>query len=185
MMDFDFDKIFIEYYSGLCVFAYRYIRDKQASEDIVEDVFCKFIEKSDTIRDRTSIRSFLYQSTKNGAINYLKNLNNQHISVDYNEEDELNACIDKFVLNDSEFDYDYQLLVKVINSTISSMPAKQKKVFLMSRKQNLSNKEIASVLNISIKAVEKHITKSLAFIRQRLRDEDLITLLVIFILSCK
>jgi RNA polymerase sigma-70 factor (ECF subfamily) len=182
----DFDKIFIEYYSQLCVYSFRYLHDKQAVEDIVQDVFCHFIEKWATIRNKEAIRGFLFQSTKNATLDYLKSMNNHQGDINYNiDEVDLNNFIDCFVYNQAGDDYDYQVLSYAVESVIKQMPERQREVFLMSRREKLTNKEIATRLDISIKAVEKHITKSLSMIRKELVQNRLITLLVIFVLSMK
>lgn len=186
MNECDFDRIFVKYYSSLCVFAFRYTRDNQVAEDLVQDVFCRLIEDSEKIRNPDSIRSFLYQSVRNNALNYLKNMDNRHVGLEADMYEEgLNACIDAFVTNGEDTEYDYRILARTIRSVISSMPEKQKQVFIMSRKKHLANKDIAVALNISIKTVEKHITKSLSVIRKKLTDEKLITLLILFLLSHK
>lgn len=75
--DQDFNNIFIKYYSQLCAFAYRYVRNRQITEDIVQDVFCRLLEKREEIYNMDSIRSFLYLCTRNKAIDYLKYVGNQ------------------------------------------------------------------------------------------------------------
>jgi len=59
------------------------------------------------------------------------------------------------------------------------LPKRNQEVFDLSRGQQFSNKEIADQLNISLKAVEKHLTKTLRFLRGVLKDEQLLMLFIL------
>lgn len=184
--DQDFNNIFIKYYSQLCAFAYRYVRDRQITEDIVQDVFCRLVERREEIHNLDSIRSFLYLCTRNKAIDYLKYAGNQHECLDnYLNNSELESYVDQLIINRMDEKYDYQIINRIIHSLISSLPEKTKMVFLLSRQQNMSNKEIAAHLDISIKSVEKHITKALSTLRKGLQDNKIISYFLLFIFSIK
>lgn len=174
----ELDGIFLKYYGLLCAFAYRYVRDVQAVEDIVQDVFCRFIERQDEIRHKEAIRIFLYQCTRNKALDYLKKINNhEEYTSNYVKRENLDYYIDKLVINRGEEKYDYDVLLNTIRHIVSTLPQKTKEVFILSRKKNMSNKEIAVQLNITIKAVEKHITKACSTLRRELHNNKLISFL--------
>ena len=133
-----------------------------------------------------SIRSFLYLCTRNKAIDYLKYVGNQHECLDnYLNNTELESYVDQLIINRVDEKYDYQILNRTIYSLISSLPKKTRTVFTLSRQQNLSNKEIAIHLNISIKSVEKHITKALFTLRKGLQNNKIISYFLLFIFSIK
>jgi RNA polymerase sigma-70 factor (family 1) len=179
MSNEEFNKIFIEYYNKLCAFAYHYIQDREATEDVVQDVFCHLIERHQEIRQE-SLSTFLFQCTRNKALDYLKNAHNQQETIDgFQELSELDTFFDDMIINRPEVEYDYQVLLDAVRSLVATLPDKTREVFLMSRRQQMSNKEIAAALNISVKTVEKHITKSLSFLRTRLTEEKLITFLIL------
>lgn len=174
----DFNDLFLKYYGLLCAFAYRYVHDIHAVEDIVQDVFCKFIERQGEIRHKEAIRIFLYQCTRNKALDYLKKINNhEEFMNNYGEKKKLDCYIDNLVINRGEEKYDYDILLNTTWRIISSLPQKTKEIFILSRKENMSNKEIANQLNITVKAVEKHITKALSILRQELHNNKLISFL--------
>jgi RNA polymerase sigma-70 factor (family 1) len=178
MTNDEFNKIFHEYYNKLCAFAYHYIHDNQATEDIVQDVFCNLIENHDKIRLET-LSTYLFQCTHNRAIDYVRNANNQQNEID--SVSELEQYFSEMVINQTEDNYDYQVLLKAVYGIIDTFPAKTKEVFMMSRKNNMSNKEIASQLGITVKAVEKHITKALSILRKILIEDKLITFFLLLL----
>ena len=68
-----FNQLFTDYYVNLCRFAYTYVRDTDISEEIVQELFISLWEKHETLSISSSIRSFLYTSVKNKALNYIRN----------------------------------------------------------------------------------------------------------------
>ena len=96
----------------------------------------------------------------------------------------LDELIDREILSYNQHD---NLLLKEIEEEITSfvgtLPEQRKRVFLLSREENLKNKEIALRLNISEKAVEKHITKALSDIRTHLTETGLMSGLICFLLN--
>lgn len=181
MKDEDFRKIFLEYYSQLCNFALRYVHDNDVVEDIVQDVFCRLIEDHSDVRWDT-LRSYLYQSTRNKSIDYLRNANNQTDTLNDDNARILDEYVDQIIINRGEQNVDYEILLNAVYDIISSFSPRTKEVFLMSRRQNLSNKEIAERLQISVKAVEKHITQALSVLRKDLVDDKLITFFFVILL---
>ena len=167
----EFDRIFRRYYSELCIFAYRYVASKEVAEDIVQELFCHFLESGTIFRiegKETSLRSYLYTCTRSRSIDYLRCIKNQHIPIEEYENDKsLMGYVDNMLINRTE-EYDYRVLLTEIESVISTLPLKTRNVFLMSRTQHMSNKEIAILLGVSVKAVEKHITKAISLIRVHL-----------------
>lgn len=168
----EFDRIFQKYYSELCVFAYRYVASKDVAEDIVQELFCRFLESGTIFHHddgESSMRSYLYTCTRSRSIDYLRHAGNRHRRLeDYVHSIELESYVENMVINRTE-ECDYRVLLSEIHSAISMLPVKTKRVFLMSRAENMSNKEIAVSLGVSIKAIEKHITKAISLIRIHLQ----------------
>lgn len=181
----DFNRIFQKYYSELCVFAYRYVCSREASEDIVQELFCHFFESGTIFRQEdqeVSLRSYLYTCTRNRAIDYLRNAGNRHNRLeDYMNNAAFESYVDNILINRTE-EYDYRILLTEIRSAISTLPVKTKRVFLMSRAQSMSNKEIATSLGVSIKAIEKHITKAISLIRVHLQKRLEISVVILLFL---
>lgn len=176
-----FQKLFEDYFRSLVTYSYRYVNDWSMGEDIVQDVFMALWINRDKIDFEEPIKPYLYRATYNRSINYLNSVPVQR-RVDH--IDVLDELIDREILSYNQHD---NLLLKEIEEEITSfvgtLPEQRKRVFLLSREENLKNKEIALRLNISEKAVEKHITKALSDIRTHLTETGLMSGLICFLLN--
>lgn len=153
----------------------------EVSRDLVQDAFFLFWEKADHLEIKQSPKAYLYQAVKNSCLNY-----NRHLSIKQSAEAKIESKIselEKQVYKNTDtpyFSLIEQELEEKINGVIESMPEKCREVFMLSRHENLKNKEIAAKLNISVKMVEKHISKALIILRRELA-EYLGVLLAMFI----
>ena len=176
-----FQKLFEDYFRSLVTYSYRYVNDWSVGEDIVQDVFMALWINRDKIDFEEPIKPYLYRATYNRSINYLNSVSVQR-RVDH--ADMLDELIDREILSYNQHD---NLLLKEIEEEITSfvgtLPEQRKRVFLLSREENLKNKEIALRLNIGEKAVEKHITKALSDIRTHLTETGLMSGLICFLLN--
>lgn len=171
-----FEGLFKLYYRELLGYAYRFVNDKSTAEDIVQDVFFTIWEKRTTLNFEDSIKPYLYRLVHNKAINYLNSYSVQQ-RVD-NMED-----VDSLIYMElGDYDPYETLLLKditnAIQTYIETLPPQRKKVFQLSRQHYLKHKDIAALLGISEKAVEKHISKALMDIRQYLIETGIISVLL-------
>jgi RNA polymerase sigma-19 factor, ECF subfamily len=161
------------YNHQLCVYANSLVNDKALAEDIVQNVYVKTWERRRFLREGFSIKSFLYKSVYNEYIDqYRKNR-----SVTILEKKYIEAL-------DTIVESDYNVLEKLylmVQKEIQNLPPKCKNIFLLSKKEGLSNIEISEYLNISTKTVEAHITKAFSLIRERV-NLDLNTGAILFLL---
>ncbi len=164
-----YEELFFKYHGRLVLFALKFTGDLQSAKDIVQDTFMKLWEKMDNIN--LSPKAYLFQSVKNNSLNYKR-----HLKKGASVRDELAFKINA-IENLAYFDFNdpyYSLLElemeEKIQETIESLPPKCLKVFNMSRKDYLPNKEIAEKLGVSVKAVEKHISKALSVLRIELSE---------------
>lgn len=151
--------LFETYFTSIYRFIFLYIKDKTIVEEIALDVFTAFWEKRKTLDIKISIKSYLFQSARNRSLNFLRN-NERQVQV------EGNISMPQLVEN---FDsLEVKELEILIEEAISSLPEKCRDIFRMSRSENLTNKEIASKMNITTKGVEAQITKALKHIKEYL-----------------
>lgn len=184
MNDKEFSVLFKKYYTQLCTFSYKYVRNTQDAEDIVEDVFCRLYEKKDEIFIKDSLRSFLYRCAANKSLDYLKSATNkQEILENCLNASSLDFFVNQMIINRSEKEYDYNLLVETVNATVDSLPQQTRCVFRMSRDENLTNKQIAEKLNISVKTVEKHMTRALSTLRAKMVEYNFLSLAIFLLLE--
>jgi len=147
------------YNHKLCVYANSLVNDHALAEDIVQNVFLKVWVRRKKLRDVFSINNFLYKSVYNEFIDQYRKrqsvmiLEKKFIETLSNLTEEKNEDI-------------FQKLIKSVMIAVHNLPPKCKQIFLLSKKEGLTNIEIAEYLNVSIKSVEGHITKAYSKIRK-------------------
>ncbi|MDR3061757.1 MAG: RNA polymerase sigma-70 factor [Dysgonamonadaceae bacterium] len=158
-----FEYLFKNYYLRLCGYAARFIDDREVIRDIIQECFIKIWEKRETLKS-ISILSLLFTMVRNGCLDYLKHaaIVEQHrIQYLASIEGEEKLYHVDFTC-DTEYETLYRELEEQIRHVIDHLPNRCKEVFILSRFGGLKNKEIAEKLNISVKAVENHISKALS-----------------------
>jgi RNA polymerase sigma-70 factor (ECF subfamily) len=156
--------IFRTYYASLCKTVYNITRDSDAAEDIVQDVFMKVWRRKAQLDFSKSIKSYLFRSSVNTALNYLEK-NRRNTSIEETEADPIQLGI-----NTTEDAIGYQEVNHRIQQAMEALPPKCRTVFSLSRFEELSYAEIAEQLDISVKAVEKHMGKALKHMRAYLQS---------------
>lgn len=172
-----FDFIFKYYYPGLVVYADRFVLDQMSAEDIVQDVFVKFWEKSKTLDASTNLKGYFFLSVKNGCLDYLKH---QKVSDKYR----LQVLSEGDIPNASDTDYFIESELKSkIDQAISNLPDRCREIFLLNRMDNMTPKEIALKLGISHRTVETQIGKALRLLRADLKDYLPLSVFAFFFVS--
>lgn len=136
--------------------------DFYLAEEIVQRVFVKVWEIHPQINTEGSFSSFLYTISKNMFLNMLKNKLQETLYHEYAMAKEETSD------NNVEKEVEYRFLEEQINKLIEQLPPARRKVFILSRINNMSNREIATMLQISENTVESQINKSLKFLRQNM-----------------
>ncbi|MEN0051797.1 MAG: RNA polymerase sigma-70 factor [Bacteroidota bacterium] len=168
-----FDALFRQYYRYLITIAYGYVKDVEWSKDLAQEVFLSLWKRKETLQISYSVKAFL----RGAIINQCKTaLRNQHptielsnIEFDISSEENAQKTIELEELNQS------------IAAIIASMPERCRAIFLLSRKENLSHKEIAEKLNISTKTIENQMTKALKMLRNGLKEQNLISFILLIL----
>lgn len=139
----------------------------------MQEMFFSFWQKKEKLEINTSLEAYLFRSVRNSCLNYLKHLkireqyklaNNQEIR---RKEQEVHDNVVALELQER------------IEHVINELPPERKKIFKMSRYEELKYKEIAEKLKISVKTVEAQMGKALKFLRLHLADY--LSLFIIFI----
>jgi RNA polymerase sigma-70 factor (ECF subfamily) len=158
-----FESLYKRLYSALCYYSKQITRDRQLSEEIVQDVFYKFWMERDYINIKTSLKAYLFQSVRNQSINELRKNQNLRNAVNRTADDEFwKYAIDNYESN--EFIIERLIsedLSKNIEIAVKMLSPQSRQVFHMSRTENLSNEEIAKSLGISVNTVRSHLYNAL------------------------
>jgi RNA polymerase sigma-70 factor (family 1) len=147
---------------------------REDAEELVQNSFLKLFQKKSLLDDDLSIFSYLFVALKNEVLNQHRNrlVREKYESYIRNNITEVdNTCSQELETND--------LLAK-LDLEVDKLPNKCKNVFLLSRKEHLSNKEITTVLNISLNTVEQHMRKALGKLRLSMKDLTIVFLLIVF-----
>ncbi|MFA9392434.1 MAG: RNA polymerase sigma-70 factor [Prolixibacteraceae bacterium] len=165
-----FDTLFREYYAKLVCFAQNFSIDQDDAKGIVQELFIKLWERRKQLSVKSSLKSYLYQSVRNACINYL---NHQKVEVKRQARIQLPTKIE-FIdqIETSELEHEiYQI--------IESLPVQCKKIFILSRFEDLKYSEIGEKLGISPRTVEVQIGRALKILKNKLKDHFVIILIII------
>jgi RNA polymerase sigma-70 factor (ECF subfamily) len=154
--------LFKTYYAQLCRFARNMLKDSTQAEDMVQDVFMKVWDKRGQINITTSLKAYLFMAVRNHCLNALK-VNERKFWMDESMEDDTRLSDDDMINELSA-----KSLSERINVAIDKLPAKCRQTFQLSRFEELSYKEIAETMNVSVKTVENQMGKALSFLRTTL-----------------
>lgn len=156
--------LFRRYYAPLCNHALRLVYTREVAEDIVGEVFCTLWTERAFTRITTSYRAYLFRAVRNRAYNYLRWELGRESGVEPTENDGL------FLGDDPADAMQFDELYAVINQTIADLPPQCRRVFLMSRFEQKSYREIADELGVTVKAVEANISRALTTLRRVLKN---------------
>lgn len=157
-----FGILFRRYYVKLCSYSSLFVKEKEASEEIVMNLFVSLWENRASLGTIKSPGSYLFRSVRNRCMNWLR---------DSKESMNIDDCIMELVECDNS-SIELQELNHFIEEAILSLPERCRTVFLNSRVRNLTHKEIARQMNISTKTVEAQITKALSTIRRYIAENS-------------
>lgn len=154
-----FCELYATYKNRLIYFAMRFLKSREYAEDVFQDVFTVVWQSRRFINPDASFSSYLYTIMPNRILNQLRNAANEEKlkesilsqALDYTEDTKREV-----MLND---------LKSLISHALQQLTPRQREIFEMSREAQLSHKEIADKLGISVNTVQEHISTSLKLIR--------------------
>ena len=179
----NFDNLYRIYFPRLYAFALKIIGDDSHAKDLVQNVFVKFWENENALQNE-NLEAFLFKAVRNGSLNYIRHLkvvdNLKQRSKEHYLGEEL-YYID--MVRDEPVVLIEEELKQQIIDVMEQLPPKCKEVFKLSRIDELKNKEIADKLGLSLKSVEKHMSKAIVFYRKRITHIPL-PLILLIIKTC-
>lgn len=165
-----FELIFKIYYPQLCLFANKYTKDFELAREVVQDMFVYVWENKDKLQDKKSIKSYFHAAVKFNSIRKFNDRNIKQVKIEEIPEYDLK--------DDFKDEIEFVELQEAIFNTIESLPPKCKKVFKLSRFEQMTYSNIAIELNISKKTVEAQISKALKILQKTFEDYLLIIIIV-------
>ena len=152
--------------------------DHAFAEDILQNVFLKTWEKRKKLNVHTSLQNYLFKSVYNEFINaYKKNRSTMILEHKYFEG--LERAVN--IHNEQSF----ETIIAQITKEIQNLPPKCQQIFILSKKEGLTNMEISEYLNVSLKTVEAQITKAFGILREKLGKKYEVIMFLIFGIETK
>jgi len=156
------EQLFNYYYPRLYGFSKSFLKLEQGIDDIIQEVFIRIWQNRKRIKDPASFNSYIFTITRNLLLNELRSrLNNNNLK----EEIRKLSIAQEYTISE---ELDYKDFKNRVDKIISELPERQKEVFMLSRAEGLSHKEIASKLEITPKTVEYHISSAIKSVKVKL-----------------
>lgn len=173
-----FCELYAAYKNRLIYFAMRFLKSREYAEDIFQDAFAVVWQGRRFINPDASFSAYLYTIVRNRILNQLRDLSNQDKlreqilsqAVNYTNETK-----DEIIAND---------LRQFISRALQQLTPRQREIFQMSRERQMSHREIAEVLGISVNTVQESISISLRTLRTYLEKNSIVSDDLILLLVC-
>jgi len=153
-----FKLLFTKYYGSLVKFCFYRIRNLDVSKDLVQEIFTNLWLSRDRLDPEKSIKAYLYKSATNQIINFSKHSSSKNLSFD-------ESIFTKGNSNNSNLENQIDIF-----SSIEKLPEILKTTFMLSRVEGFKYSEIAEICEISVKAVEKRMTKAFKILHKFLSN---------------
>jgi RNA polymerase sigma-70 factor (ECF subfamily) len=164
-----FDSLFEVYSPKLYGFAFKYFRNEADAEELVQEVFVKVWENRQSLKTEYSFKAYLFTIALNQIRKYF---NKKAVVLRY-----LEGLQHEPEFSDQALDEDYESALQKLNSIIEQMPPRRREIFIKSKLEGKSSKEVAAELNISPGTVDNQVSESLRFLRSQFKTERLALLL--------
>lgn len=169
-----FAALYQQYVSELYHYVYLFVKSKEDSEEIVQEIFVKIWNKREMLEEVTSFKSYIFKSAKN-------------LLLDEIRKNAVKARALQAIKPESEEGFektDDQLIYKehyqIAERAISNLPEKRRAIFLMRTREELSLDEIAERLSISKSVVKKQLYAGLSFVRKYMQDNECLLIIILF-----
>jgi len=157
-----FAEIYDRYAEVLHRYAYKWLQDRDAVKDVVQDIFTLIWTKRDLITFNQNLSGYLYISVRNAILRKIQQEDRKkNYTTSIQEYAKNSTSITDHLVREKQ-------LKAIIEQEISALPEKMREVFELSRNSHLSHGEIAEKLGISELTVRSHIKKALKILRGRL-----------------
>jgi RNA polymerase sigma-70 factor (ECF subfamily) len=163
--DLAFEKLYCKYSRKLFNFGYKMLQSKQEAEGLVQDTFLKLWEMRYKLDENYSVSGYIFKIARNKIYNIFRIRINERFYREYIQE-----CAERLEDN-LERNLDFSELNALYLELISKLPERRKEIFLLSRNEGYTYREIAQKLQISENTVDTQIRKSLDFFRESLREK--------------
>ncbi len=160
--EYAFELAFLKYYTPLCNYIWKYVRSRDLSEEVIQEVFAAVWETRKALNPNGHLRGFLYEAARNRALNYIKHQKNTErflSEIRQNRREEASLPPNHVDIHDQD-------LLHAAGEVIDHLPPKARRIYKLNRQEGLTYYEIATFLGISVKTVEYQMAKALQILRE-------------------
>jgi RNA polymerase sigma-70 factor (ECF subfamily) len=166
-----FDQIFNKYGNRLFGFALSYLKNREEAECLVQDVFLKIWENRKKVKHETSLKSYLFTIAYHELCHiFRKKQIHENFLVNKKSTSDLTVNMEEQM--------EYKATLEQVDKLIEQLPEKKRTIFIKSKKEGKSTKEIAKEMNLSPGTVDNQISSALKFIRSRISKNNFMLLLL-------
>jgi RNA polymerase sigma-70 factor (family 1) len=169
-----FDTLFKNYSSRLFGFAYSFFKSKEEAEELVQDVFIKIWENRSNLKLEYNFKTYLFTIAFNQIKKHFRSKTMFERYLAYRNSGEIET-------EQYYEEADYSSLKNLVDHLVENMPTRRREVFIKSRFDGKTIKEISAEMNISSRTVENHLNQALRFLRKHLHSESLAGILFFFL----
>jgi len=165
-----FETIFKSDYNKIVGFCNQFVNDRERAKNQAQEAFINLWLNREKIATFNGIRSFLYTYAKSACLNYIRH---EKVVSKYSDKQlqQKENLLNREVLESFDFNsLEFSELEELILRSIDELPEKCRQVFVMSRFDGKTNREIAEELGISVKSVEANMTRALKALKSNLSD---------------
>ncbi len=176
-----FDSLFVDYYARLCAYAESFVENSQTSEDLVQDVFVNVWIKKEELTFNKELKPYLFRAVHNACLKYLRQQRMTGPGC-YRIESKISEAglIPSALFLYPDDPAQRAEIQKLYLQALDSLSHKTRTIFLLSREMGMKNTEIAEEMNLSVKAVEYHISNALKVFRIIMKDYYILLFLLEF-----
>lgn len=165
-----FDELFSKYGNRLFAFALSYLKSKEESEELVQDVFLKVWENRKGLRKESSFKSYLFTVAYHNMCRLFrkKQIHQKFLDRGVIAENSTTSLEDQI---------EYRIALEQIDELIRKLPEKQRVIFIKSRREGKSTQEIAQEMNLAPGTVDNQISAALKFLRKHISMSNFLLLM--------
>lgn len=162
--ELSFRQIYLQYWDKVYAVCYNNLNDSEVAKGMVQEIFKSLWERKDELEITTSVERYLVRSAKFKVFEYIRNTTSRR---EHDEKALADYCNHTHC---TENEIMYNSLKNKVDNLVDTLPCQCRNVYKMSREQGLTNREIASNLLISERAVEYHISRALTTLKANLSE---------------
>lgn len=159
-----FRELFEKYAPKIYQFSLSYLRNEEDAKELVQEVFIKVWEKREILDASQNIKAYIFKIAVNTIYDFIRHKNIENAFNDF-------ARINFDIHSNNTWDtIIFEEMKSTLNKLVAELPEQRRRIFNMSKRQGLSNDEIAQKLNISKRTVENQLYRALTFLKEHLKQ---------------